>query len=335
MNLSLFYRHPAPEYHSIELIFDTVSKYFPDEVNVKKVYAPHKSKGFIKRILIGLHARKNQGNVNHITGDIHFIAPFFKKNKTILTIHDIGSIKSGKFLKDIILKWFWFDIPLKSVAYVTVISEFTKQELLKHVKVNPEKVLVIPDCVSPKFQYKAKEFNTEKPVILQIGTKANKNLPRLIAALKDINCKLVIVGKLNNKQTQLLKEYKIEYQNYFDIPDEKLVQLYEQADIVSFVSTYEGFGMPVIEANAVGRLVITSDIEPMNTVAGDAALKVNPYDIADIRKGILQIIENEELRNRLITNGLKNTKKFLSENIAAQYFKIYQKVIQQINKKRS
>ncbi len=327
MNLSLFYRHPAPEYHSIELIFDTVTDYFSETLKIKKIYAPYKSKGFFKRVLIGLHARKNQADVNHITGDIHFIAPFLKKKKTVLTIHDVGSIKSGNFFKDLILKWFWFSIPVRSVAYVTVISEFTRQELLKHVRVNPEKVIVVPDCVSPKFQFKPKEFNTEKPVILQIGTKENKNLPRLIAALKDIHCKLIIVGKLNEKQHDLLKKYTIDYENYFNIPEDELVKLYENSDIVSFVSTYEGFGMPVIEANACGRPVITSNIEPMAGIVANAALKVNPFNIEDIKNAIKAIINDEELRNKLIKNGLENVKKYRPEHIAMQYYNLYQKIL--------
>ena len=327
MHLSLFYRRPAPEYHSIELIFDTLAEYFPADVNVKKVYAPYKSKGVVNRLLIGLYARKNQGTVNHITGDIHFIAPFLQKKKTVLTIHDIGSIKYGNFIKRIILKWFWFSIPARSVAYITVISEFTKQELLKYVKINPDKVIVVPNCLSPNFTYKPNNFNQEKPVILQIGTKSNKNLPRLIEALKDINCKLVIVGKLSDEQIRLLQQNNIEYDNYFNIPEEKLISLYEQADMVSFVSTYEGFGMPVIEANAVGRPVITSDIEPMKSIAGDAAVKVNPYSIKDIRNAFIKIIHNKNLRDSLIKNGLENVKKYQAEHIAMQFYKLYEKII--------
>ena len=327
MNLSLFYRHPAPEYHSIEQLFDIISSNYPKEVNVNKVYAKYKSKGIIKRFLIGLQARKNQSGINHITGDIHFIAPFLKKKKTILTIHDIGSIKSGSFLKKMILKLFWFTIPAKSVAYFTVISEFTKKELLNYVKINPAKVIVIPNCISPVYQFTEKEFNSEKPVILQIGTKENKNLNRLIAAIKDINCKLVILGKLDVKQIELLNINNIEYKNYFNIDENKLLDLYHQSDIVSFISTYEGFGLPIIEANAVGRVVLSSNIEPMNTVACDAALKVNPYDANEIRNGVERLINDGNLREKLILSGLKNAKQYQPQQIAIQYYKLYNKVL--------
>ncbi len=327
MHLSLFYRYPDPDFHSIENIFNTLAGYLSKDITVKKVYAPYKSIGFINRLKIAFHARKNQGDINHITGFNHFIAPFLKKNKTILTIHDVGSIKYGNFLKTWLLKLFWFTIPVKSVAYITVISEFTKQELIKYTSVDEKKIRIIPNCVSPKFQYHEKKFNRRKPVILHIGTKTNKNLLRLIQALKFINSKLIIVGKLNNQQKALLKTNNIEYKNYFNISDNELIDLYEKADIVSFVSSYEGFGMPVIEANAVGRVVLTSNIEPMNTVAANAACKVNPYSVKDIREAIQNIIKDDKLRNNLIQNGLENVKKYRPENIAKQYLDIYNELI--------
>ena len=328
MDLSLFYRHPAPEFHSIEQLFDTISSNYTDTVKLKKVYAQHRSKGIIDRILIGIHARKNQSEINHITGDIHFIAPFLSKKKTILTIHDIGSIKSGNFLKKWFLKLFWFTIPAKSVAYITVISEFTKNELLDFIKIDPAKVVVIPNCISSIYQYTNKEFNTKKPVILQIGTKENKNLDRLIKAIKDISCKLVIVGKLNKKQINLLDDNQIEYKYYFNIDEKQMLNLYYKSDIVSFISTYEGFGLPILEANAVGRVVLSSNIEPMETVAAEAAYKVNPYDINEIRNGVLRLIRDGSLRKKLIEQGLENVKQYKPQQIAIQYYNLYNKVSQ-------
>ncbi|MCF6243136.1 MAG: glycosyltransferase family 4 protein [Bacteroidales bacterium] len=327
MHLSLIYRHPLPEYHSIENIFDTLAEYLPDDVVVNKVYAKYKSVGLLNRIKNVLYISKKQADINHITGYDHFLAPFLKKNKTILTIHDVGSIKYGNPLKKQLLKLFWFTLPVKSVAYVTVISEFTKKELLNYTGIDENKIVVIPNCVSPKFLYHKKIFNKQKPVILHIGTKANKNLLRLIQALKYVNSKLIIVGKLNEQQKTLLSTNNIEYENYFNISNDELVELYKKADILSFVSTYEGFGMPVIEANAVGCPVITSNIEPLNQLAANAALKVNPLSVEEIRQAISKIITDDTLRNNLIQNGLENAKKYSAHNIAMQYYKLYNQLL--------
>jgi glycosyltransferase involved in cell wall biosynthesis len=93
-----------------------------------------------------------------------------------------------------------------------------------------------------------------------------------------------------------------------------------------FASTYEGFGLPIIEANAVGRPVVTSHLWSMPEVAGKSALLVDPYDVASIRDGVLSIIEDAHLRSVLIKNGLENIKRFRLSLIAEQYSALYQEV---------
>ena len=97
-------------------------------------------------------------------------------------------------------------------------------------------------------------------------------------------------------------------------------------DIVSFPSLFEGFGMPIVEANAVGRPVITSKLAPMTEIANDAAFFVNPYDINSIKNAFLEIIGNEILRRQLIKNGLANTKRFRTDNISKMFFNLYMKL---------
>jgi hypothetical protein len=141
MQISFFFRHPSPVYHSIEKLFLTIIEQLPAK-SVRIHYAPRPSKGLLNRILIGVDAHKNQGQLNHITGDIHFIALFLKRNRTILTIHDLGNIKSGNLFKRLFIKFFWFYLPVKFVRKITVISEFTRKELLNKIKVDPKKIVV-------------------------------------------------------------------------------------------------------------------------------------------------------------------------------------------------
>ncbi len=273
-----------------------------------------------------IHAAFNQGDINHITGDIHFVALFLKKKKTILTVHDIGSVLNKTGIKHKILRYFWFTMPFARVQYITVISEFTKQEILENFTLDPEKISVIPDCVSAKISYSEKSFNTEKPNILQIGTKANKNLENLIPALEGISCKLTIIGKLSEKQTALLKTHEIDYENRFNLPFLVLLDTYKQADIVTFISTYEGFGVPILEAQASGRPVITSNLSPMKEVAGEGALLVNPENPEEITSAFNQLISDAELRKDLIEKGLENVKKYSAKSVADQYYKLYQEI---------
>ncbi|MCF6183769.1 MAG: glycosyltransferase family 4 protein [Bacteroidales bacterium] len=326
MKLSYYFRRPSPVFHSIEEQFFAVQKELPEEVVYKNIFAKYHSKGFFRRLFIVSQLAVNQGEINHITGDIHFIALLLNKKKTILTVHDIGSVLKDNGLKQKILRFFWFTMPFARVKYITVISEFTKQEILENFKINPDKIIVIPDCVSSKITFSEKVFNAEKPNILQIGTKPNKNLENLIPALSEIHCKLTIIGKLSENQIQLLKKYHIDYKSFFNLPFLVLINEYKKADLVTFISVYEGFGVPILEAQASGRPVITSNISPMKEVAGNGALLVNPYSVNEIKSTVNQLINNTELRKNLIKNGLKNVKNYSAKSVTLKYFELYKTI---------
>lgn len=312
---------------SIEILFNTIRKFTPKSIDVKVFVPRYESQGFFKRIFIVIESFFNQGDINHITGDIHFASLLLNKKKTILTVHDCVSVIHSKALKRALLKFFWFTLPLKKVQYVTVISEKTKDELLSLVNFPEDRIYIIPDCISEKFTFAEKmEFNKEKPHILQIGTRTNKNLIRICEALKGIPCVLDIVGKLTLEQSAVLIKNNIEYENSFDISEEELIEKYVNADIVAFVSTYEGFGMPILEGQTVGRPVLTSTISPMKEVAGeDGACFVDPYDVEDIRKGIKKLIEDSSFRIKIINKGLENIKKYDPAYIATMYADLYEK----------
>lgn len=327
--VSFFFRASRAGAFSIEALFDTILTHLPQNIPWQKCFVPYagiKPKALAENVI---YSQKQGTSVNHITGDVHYVAIGLPKSRTILTIHDLRPLERGSLLKRRLIKWWWFSLPVKRVRYVTVISEATKQELLKHVKVNPEKVIVIPNCLSSAFSFMPKAFNRECPRILHLGTKENKNLERLIPALKGLSCHLRIIGKLSMEQKALLEQNQITYSNVYSLSSEEVVKEYSQADIVSFVSLYEGFGMPIIEAQATGRPVITSNCSSMPEVGGEAALYVDPYSIEEIRSGILRLINEPDLREALIQRGLENVKRFSAREVAAQYAALYHKVAEE------
>jgi glycosyltransferase involved in cell wall biosynthesis len=131
------------------------------------------------------------------------------------------------------------------------------------------------------------------------------------------------VGKLNETQRAKLEQHRIEYSFVYNISDEEMVRKYEECDVLVFPSLYEGFGMPIVEANAVGRPVLTSNLSSMPEVAGNAACLVDPLDIRSIRHGLLKIIRDDSYRNQLIANGFENRKRFEANEIARQYAALY------------
>lgn len=321
-----FHRKPQINNFSVEVAFKTIREALPKEVECVVAESKFDSRGFFRRIYNILEAIFRQGDVNHITGDVHFLSYLLRRNKTLLTILDCVFMYNTSGIKKYLLKFLWGVIPEKRVGFISVISQSTKNEVVKFLDCKPEKIRVIPVCISPKFTRHDKNFDTNKPRILQIGTAKNKNLLRLISAIQGIRCQLDIVGILSHDQITALHEKNIDYINSFNISEEELLSKYYESDIISFVSTYEGFGMPIIEANAVGRPVITSNIFSMPEVSGNAACIVDPYNISDIRDGILRIKNNEAFREILINNGFINVRRFDRQLIADQYMKLYQEI---------
>jgi len=328
MKVTFFSRRPMRGNFSIERVFEVVRKNLPKDIGHEVFVPKYISKGFFPRLYDVFEAAFHQGDVNHITGDVHFLSYLLGKNKTVLTIHDCVFLhtKMSKISRAII-KFFWYQMPAKRVAYITTISQFSKKEILSVVNFDPQKIIIIADPLPNGFRYSKKAFNRKEPVILQIGTSVNKNLFNLFAALKGVKCRLNIVGRLNAEHLHALKKNHVRYKNYLNLTDAQIVKKYEECDLVTFVSTYEGFGMPIIEANAVGRAVLTSNIAPMDEVAHGSACLVDPNDILSIREGLLKIISDRHYREELIKSGLKNAKRFDPHIIANQYLRLYKQVV--------
>lgn len=321
--ITFFHRKPRPGNFSIETLFKELRHEISKNYECKYHEAKYYSNGLIKRFLITIDFAFNQGDINHMTGDINFANLFFKKDKTISTILDINRLKEISSIKKMIYFYFWIKIPIIKSKYVVTISHTAKREILKYTNCNPDKIKVIYVQSKSIFKKSEKAFNEIKPVILQVGTKQNKNLIRLIEAIKDINCELHIVGILTKSQLEALKDNKIDYRNFVNLSEVEIYERYVACDILAFVSIREGFGMPIVEANSVGRPVLTSNVSSMPEVASDAAILVDPYNINDIKKGFHKIINNENFRNELIKKGFINSKRFKIDKIVSQYVQLY------------
>jgi glycosyltransferase involved in cell wall biosynthesis len=316
--------------YSVEFIFNDVRARLKNDILPRILESSYESNGLFKRLMNCIEAWRKKGQVNHITGDVNYLGLFLPKRQTVQTILDCVHLNNATGIRYTILKWFWLVIPEKRARFITAISISTKNEILRHHQCDPDKIVVIPVAISEKFKYVQGTFNAGNPRILQVGTAPNKNIPRLIEALKGIPCTINIVGKHNPEYEKMLKDAGMQYIYEWGLSDEEMMDRYAKSDIISLVSTYEGFGMPILEAQATGRSVITSNVFSMPEVAGNSALTVDPENVSEIRDAFRRIIEDSVFRESMIEKGFENIKRFDPKVIADMYLGLYQIIYEDI-----
>lgn len=324
----LFVERKFHIFFSLEKIFRQIAKSLNKEkyeVSFQQSPYINNLSGMLKNLFF---FRPRKADIYHVTGHIHYITLLLPARKTVLTIHDAIILQTRAGIRRFVLKKILFDLPVRKLRFITAVSENTKNEIVALTGCAPAKIRVIENPVDEIFfSGVKKDFNAECPNILQIGTAPHKNIPNLVKAIDEINCRLVIIGKLTDELQSLLDEKQIKYENKYDLDDQAVQTEYQKADIVAFCSFYEGFGLPIVEAQAMRTPVITSDFEPMRGVAGGGAYLADPFDVSSIRAGIRRIIEDREFRENLIQKGLQNVARFRPETIAAKYEDLYEEML--------
>ena len=326
--VSMFMRRPLPTQHSIERLFSAVREHLPADIVCTPHMCSFESVGIWRRMVIAVEAAFRQADVNHVTGDVHFITLLLRRKSTILTIHDLATLDRLSGFTRWLYRLIWLRIPARRVRIITVISSATRDHVRRELGGIAADIRVIPDCVFDGFDPYPKPFNAERPTVLIVGLARNKNFPRIVEALHGIPCNLRVIGHLTPELAETLAKHEISYTSDSRLSDHAIIEEYRNCDLLVFASTSEGFGLPILEAQAVGRPVITSNVSSMPEVAGDGAELVDPLDTSSIRAGILRVISNERRRKELIERGFANVRRFGVTAVAEQYAELYREVAQ-------
>lgn len=320
MKVVLIYRKPSPGAYSIEELFRSLGTELSERVELIEYTLG--GAGKLVSDLIAL--RRMNADIYHVTGGSHFVAALLPSRRTLLTVHDVGHFLNGlSGIRKWIYGLLWFRLPLRRLKLLAVISERTKRDVVRSFKVEPDRITVIQNWLRPEFQPLSCTRKSDMPVILQIGCKPNKNVHRLVEAISGLDCELWIIGALPEFIQAELKRQKVSFENWSNLTNQELLERYADCDVVALVSTFEGFGMPIIEAQAVGRAVITSDISPMAEVAGEGACLVDAFDVDAIHAALARLLSDHEYRDQVIRNGLKNAERYNVTLAAELYMERY------------
>jgi len=267
----------------------------------------------------------------------HFNVPIprTRAKARVTTIHDVFHLMFKKNFN--FLQRTWAKILMKQAAtsdQIITVSQFSKSEILKFFPNIEDKVKVIPlgvdkDLFSEKISMMDEmvkiKYQIPTPFILFVGScKPHKNLKRVVEAFKRIEgmIHLIIVGK-RDPSFQIPDE-RIQFLEY--VQKEELASLYRQAKLLVFPSLYEGFGLPPLEAMSSHCATLVSSSASLPEVCGDAAHYVDPENVEEIKKGIEELIQNNELRERLIQKGQTRVNRFDWRETAVAHLKIFESI---------
>lgn len=266
--------------------------------------------------------------------------------KTVVTIHDLIYLRYPDYYTKIDRNIYdrKFRHACKVAHCIHAISEQTKRDLIRYFAVSEEKIKVVYQAINPIF-FEQKEPEEKKRLqekyhlperfLLTVGTiEPRKNLLALLEGMvaSRIKVPLVVVGKPTSYQLKVhsyLEANPERLQVVFlsGVEDSELAVLYQLAEVMIYPSLFEGFGLPVAEAQASGCPVITSDTSSLPETGSDAAIYIDPAKPDTIGQAIVSLLADKNLREPMIAKGKINAQRFTSENFATQLKQLYNLVL--------
>lgn len=281
----------------------------------------------------------------------HFNHPILYRGDFVVTIHDLTLSQFSENGSSLKRKGYHLAIKNagKRSKKILTVSDFVKNSLIQEFSLPASKIVTTYNAVdesfrkitNPRYLKKVEKYGLDKPFILSLGQwRIHKNLPALVEAFAKIiqsprwkgKLDLVFVGRkdpnfpyLKQKINELKVKNQVKLTGF--VPDEDLPLIYNSASAFVFPSFAEGFGLPGLEAQACGLPLISSNRTCLPEIFGDGALYFNPENIVDMEKKIQEVLEDDQLRNKLINLGFQNVKRFSWEETAKKTLDVYRGIL--------
>ncbi len=307
--------------------------------------ASRRKRYFFEQVQLRQYVEKYGIDLLHSLG---YTSPPFLQCQNVVSVPDLNFRAFGHLMplsRRLVLATFVRQSVARSDKVITI-SEFSRQEILKAYRVPPEKVVVTHlgvDAENLARDLKSgtvdnSMFSVDPPYCVAFSSSyPNKNIARLIEAFQEskkgckLEHKLVLIGhqaeveeKGGNKQIVRERE-DIIWTGY--VERQRVFDILKRADFLIFPSFYEGFGLPVLEAMAVGVPVVCSKAASLPEVAGDAAVFFDPFSVMDMSEQIVSVATNPHLREKLREKGFENLKRFSWRKTAAETIAVYEDIL--------
>jgi glycosyltransferase involved in cell wall biosynthesis len=277
----------------------------------------------------------------------NFILPPVRRAKTLLTVHDLSFIRHPQGAVESLRKWLNQVVPrsLAHADHILADSHSTKEDLIEIYDISPNDITVVGAGVEERFQpiidpvqleTVRNKYDLPDKFILGLGTlEPRKNFTGLIEAFSQSSVNkshhLVIAGGkgwLYDDIFAAAENSPVATRIHFTgfVADNDLPALYSSADVFAYPSHYEGFGIPVIEAMACGTPVICADNSCLPEVAGKSALQITASDTVALSVGLNDLIIDSSLREKTITEGFVQAKKFNWPSAALRLLGVYNRM---------
>ncbi|MCB8994092.1 MAG: glycosyltransferase family 4 protein [Bacteroidales bacterium] len=296
--------------------------------------------GFMGRTIASKHIDIFHGLSNELPLDIK------KSNAvSILTIHDLIFMRYPELYRstDRAIYKSKFHRSCRQADRVVAISEQTKEDIIHFFNIKPEKIRVIYQGCSPLYYEKAgqdfkqrvkQKYSLPEKYILYVGTiEERKNLLQLVKAIHEykIDVPLIVVGRptpYHEKVIEYISQKKVSNIQFLrDVLQEDLPSIYQMAEVFVYPSSFEGFGIPILEALNSGTPVITGTGGCLQETGGPDTIYVNPQKTEEIAASINQLLDNSELRRKMIEAGYIHARGFREERTANEIMKLYKELI--------
>lgn len=325
----------SSEYKIIIFHDDTFLEYDHYE-NLEKVYLPGKNHRIGKFIWdyfkLPFLLYKYKLDAIIYPKNIILITHFFLKAKKYNVIHDLGYFEKSfaiyKFLDRVYMK-LCMKLSCLMATKVFAVFQATKDKIIQFFHIDPDKIIVTQEGIEPHFtkitdakrvQEVIEKYNIKLPFLFYCGSiSPRKNLLRIMQAFSNLKEKiphnLYLTGKYewhSHEIFQIIKENNLENRviRLGFVEEEDLPVLYSLADAFLYLSLYEGFGLPILEAQACECPLLVSNTTSCPEVAGADAYLIDPYSVEDIKDGISHLLQDEDMRIKTVQAGKENIKRF-------------------------